>query len=615
MAVARRRTLALPAALFSALLLLPGIASATPTGFEGRLVMAHGDDFGITPGSAGRQHDTEDYRLVTSAGELRLTFPHGAPDGFVNGARVRVEGQQSGSTVAVGGSGGTQVLAPATVPATGSRKIALILVNFVTNPAQPWTTTQAAGILFNDTTSVANYFAEESYSKLSVTGDIFGYYTISFDTTGCNYTDLATKAKAAAAAANVDLSTYTNIQYAFPWVAACGWAGLAYLPGTESWINNYLQTSVSAHELSHNFGIHHASTINCTDGGVRVSLSATAANCTANEYGDPFSVMGSGSRHAHSQELATLGWAAGNELQTVTATGDYPLGAADDPASAVKSIRVARGDGTYLYLELRKPWGTFDAFAANDPVVNGVSIRIASDWTTIVQSRLIDTTPATATFADAPLAVGAMFTDPLTKASITTTSIGSGGAIVHIAWPADLSAPSAPGSLTASATSATSAHLSWTASTDNVGVTGYRISRNGSLTATIAGTTLDDSGLSSGTTYGYSVVAVDAAGNASVAAAASVSTPFVDTTAPTAPSNLRTTTLTKAKATLAWNASTDNVGVAGYRVYRNGALVATTTTLTWSDARQRVSVTYYVIAVDAAGNASGASNSVTVLPK
>jgi chitodextrinase len=615
MTALRRRVLSPAAALLSLVLVVPGIASAAPTNFTGRLIMAHGDDFGITPGSSGQRHSTLDYRLITADGELRLAFVGGAPEGFMNGAQVSVEGLRTGSTVAVSGPSGGQVLAPAPAAATGSRKIALVLVNFTTNTTQPWTPSQAAGTLFSNPTSVANYFTEESYGTLSVTGDVFGFYTINFDTTGCNFTDLATKAKAAAAAASVDLSTYTNIQYAFPWVAACGWAGLAYLPGTESWINNYLQLSVSAHELSHNFGVHHASTLNCTESGVRVSLSATASNCTASEYGDPFSVMGNGSKHTHSQQLATLGWATGSALETVTAAGDYPLGAADDPASAIKAIRVARGDGTYLYLELREPWGTFDTFSTTDPAVNGVSIRIANDWTTIIQSRLIDTTPGTATFSDAPLAVGANFTDPLSTASFTAVSIGSGSAVVHISWGPDSAAPSTPGSLAGSVVGSTDAHLSWTASTDNVGVAGYRVSRDGNLLVTVTGTTYDDSGLSAGTTYAYAVAAFDATGNTSAAATKSVYVPIPDTVAPSAPTNLRTTSLTKAKATFAWNASTDNVGVAGYRIYRNGALAATTTALTWSDGRQRVSVTYYVIAFDAAGNPSTASNPVTVLPK
>ena len=68
--------------------------------------------------------------------------------------------------------------------------------------------------------------------------------------------------------------------------------------------------------------------------------------------------------------------------------------------------------------------------------------------------------------------------------------------------------------------------------------------------------------------------------------------------------------------TLSWGSSTDNIGVAGYRIYRDGALVGTAanTTYTTTVGGRRTPVTYYVRAFDAAGNESGASNSVSLTP-
>ena len=73
--------------------------------------------------------------------------------------------------------------------------------------------------------------------------------------------------------------------------------------------------------------------------------------------------------------------------------------------------------------------------------------------------------------------------------------------------------PTAPGSLTATAASATQVNLTWTAATDNVGVTGYVLSRGGVQINTSNGFTFTDSGLTSGTSYTYAIAAVDAAGN------------------------------------------------------------------------------------------------------
>jgi hypothetical protein len=66
------------------------------------------------------------------------------------------------------------------------------------------------------------------------------------------------------------------------------------------------------------------------------------------------------------------------------------------------------------------------------------------------------------------------------------------------------------------------------------------------------------------------------------------------------------------KIDLRWGAATDNVGVTGYHLYRNGTLIRTVTTLTNRDAPGRGTFTYMVRALDAAGNLGPPSNAVTV---
>ncbi|MBX6340938.1 MAG: metallophosphoesterase [Thermomicrobiaceae bacterium] len=94
-------------------------------------------------------------------------------------------------------------------------------------------------------------------------------------------------------------------------------------------------------------------------------------------------------------------------------------------------------------------------------------------------------------------------------------------------WTVDLTAPSTPSDLSASAVSGTRVDLSWTASSDNVQVAGYDVYRNGSLLASLGPTTsYSDTAASPDTTYQYQVSARDAAGNASaLSAAVSVTTP------------------------------------------------------------------------------------------
>jgi chitodextrinase len=90
---------------------------------------------------------------------------------------------------------------------------------------------------------------------------------------------------------------------------------------------------------------------------------------------------------------------------------------------------------------------------------------------------------------------------------------------------ADAAAPSAPSGLTAQQLAAPArVQLAWTASTDDVGVTGYEVSRDGAVLGTTAGLSFTDAAIAPNRTFSYAVVALDAAGNRSGAATASVTT-------------------------------------------------------------------------------------------
>lgn len=86
-----------------------------------------------------------------------------------------------------------------------------------------------------------------------------------------------------------------------------------------------------------------------------------------------------------------------------------------------------------------------------------------------------------------------------------------------------------------------------------------------------------------------------------------------DTTAPTAPTGL-SASLAKGKVNLSWRASSDNVGVTGYKVWRNNAVIGQTTGTAFTDSTiaNGQGYSYFITAFDAAANASGASNTVSV---
>ena len=198
---------------------------------------------------------------------------------------------------------------------------------------------------------------------------------------------------------------------------------------------------------------------------------------------------------------------------------------------------------------------------------------------------------------------------------------GSGGS-------ADTTPPTNPTNLTASAAGSTAVDLSWQTSTDNVGVVGYGVERcqgagcsTFAQVATPTGTSFTDTGLAAATSYIYRVRAADAATNISAysnVASATTAPATSDTSPPTAPANLVATAVGEGQIDLAWTASTDNVGVTGYRLERcQGAACTNFTEISvpsaspYSDTSSLLPSTTYryrVRATDGAGNLSGFSS-------
>jgi fibronectin type 3 domain-containing protein len=179
----------------------------------------------------------------------------------------------------------------------------------------------------------------------------------------------------------------------------------------------------------------------------------------------------------------------------------------------------------------------------------------------------------------------------------------------------DTEKPTPPANLTGTDVSPSRVDLTWSASADNVGVTGYDVYRDDALLASIdPATSYSDTTVTPGP-YRYVVIAHDAAGHVSDPSnEATVTVKPPDNEKPTAPGNLTATPAGTGQIDLSWLASTDNVGVTGYNVYRDGAPLASLgVTTSWSDTTVSANSTYQyeVHAVDAAGHESDASNTAT----
>jgi hypothetical protein len=164
--------------------------------------------------------------------------------------------------------------------------------------------------------------------------------------------------------------------------------------------------------------------------------------------------------------------------------------------------------------------------------------------------------------------------------------------------------------------------LQWQGGTGATSDLKYRIIRGGVAIATITGLSYTDTTVVAATKYDYHVIAVDKDNNTSTPPAKPVtvttpSLPVKDTQAPTKPTKLVAQVAWISQINLSWQASTDAVGVKSYDVFRSeknkdAAKVATVATTSYGDTGLKNGTTYiyYVVARDAAGNASGASDRV-----
>jgi len=186
----------------------------------------------------------------------------------------------------------------------------------------------------------------------------------------------------------------------------------------------------------------------------------------------------------------------------------------------------------------------------------------------------------------------------------------------------DTEVPSVPAGVAASDVTQTGAKITWTASTDNVGVAGYNVYLGESKvnTSPVTVTEYALTGLTANTGYTVSVSAVDAAGNESAKSEAASFTTLEaeeekDTEVPGVPTNVSAADVTQTGAKVTWSEATDNVGVAGYNVYVNEAKVneelVAGTEFALTGLTEATEYTVRVSAVDAAGNESARSEAAT----
>lgn len=234
----------------------------------------------------------------------------------------------------------------------------------------------------------------------------------------------------------------------------------------------------------------------------------------------------------------TVKWGTGElDRRSFTKTGsgqwrrfvvDLPAGAmaGDLDATADLEISVAGSDTTFHMVEVDRRTDPVPVVALNAPSVARGTIGLTADSsaatgrtlsavTFVVDDTVIakdDSAPYQASWNSATAADG-----PHTLMAIATDSTGAKAtsARTTIAVNNDITPPSAVADLTGFAPTATKVELRWSSAVDDLGISGYRILRNGSLLRTVEGLSAVDETVAPGTPYTYEVLSVDLAGNVS----------------------------------------------------------------------------------------------------
>jgi Alpha-1,3-glucanase catalytic domain D2/Alpha-1,3-glucanase catalytic domain D1/F5/8 type C domain/CARDB/NedA-like, galactose-binding domain len=345
-------------------------------------------------------------------------------------------------------------------------------------------------------------------------------------------------------------------------------------------------------------------------------------------------------RYVRVEITANTGWPAGqiSEFEiygTATSSGNLASGKAMSESSHadVYAASNANDGNQATYWESANnafpQWLQVDLGASVQ--VNKVVLKIPSAWAGRTETLAVQGSTTGSSFTDIVASAGYLVNPTATiNFNITTTRYLRLNITANTGWPAgqisefevygpaggDTQPPTAPANLAFTQPASGQIRLTWNASTDNVGVTGYDIYANNSLRASVNGSTLTYTDMQPDTaTVTYFVRAKDAAGNQSANSNSVTRTGSSnDTMPPTAPTNLAFTQPASGQIRLTWNASTDNVGVTGYDIYANNSLRASVsgTTLTYTDSQpDSATVSYFVRAKDAMGNVSANSNTVT----
>lgn len=462
-------------------------------------------------------------------------------------------------------------------------------------------------VMFSDTNSVTSGFESMTNGEIGYVGDVYGPYTIDHSQSVSNINSWSVALKNAAEASGVNTSQYDTLIYVLP-ANASGYGGYAYYGGDAN-IYSCHNPEIYIHELGHTIYQGHAGQ-------------------GANVYADNSDFMGGGYNGvigAHSVHLGKNNWIPNGSILENPNAGQYTIGSSDKHPDNViwpQVIKLSKADtNQYYYISYR----TGDRYAVNmpDQYKNTVQVHLSSSETSWTGGNSIESNLL------ASLQDGQSFNDSVNGITVARTSSLFGEyAVIDLDVSFDCVTNSPSVNITpAEVGSSIGGTATYNVSVNNnngqfCGSSNISLSSNGNSSGLTTSLSSNGINLASGATGNITlsaisdssiigdrhVVEVTATNDGKSSSDTAIYS--IDGTAPSVPTNVSVNKKRKF-STISWNASSDNVGVFGYEVYRNGANIGSTDTTSYADRDRNRGGDYQVRAYDVAGNYSGLSDIAT----
>jgi hypothetical protein len=344
------------------------------------------------------------------------------------------------------------------LPVEGHQNIAIILVNF----DDEYYPSYNKSMLENTIDELNRFYTINSGNRVSISGDIYGPYNITHidgSQGKCpsfveNILDRHTDQILRLTEDNIHYPSYNRLIIIAPYQGALcdqnkAWTSdvgntriKSTIDGSAKFSSIYARTDalvntsqalrILGHELGHNFGMLHASALECPDKAFPPSSARYEDECTGYEYGDPYDIMGIFG-HLNGPHLEYLGWLSDSNIEVINSVNEttmvFTLHPIEMAINDLKILKIKRDSNDFLYLEFRQPLTFNQTIGYQSDIFNGAILHLVIPGKNASNPFLLDGTPddiIAGDFYEIALRPGSTLSDPLSGIAIRVDEIIEG---------------------------------------------------------------------------------------------------------------------------------------------------------------------------------------------